>query len=296
MFNSISETIFGTQSSPNKNPNVNMTPRAGKRGNGNTKLKENETTETKIIDQLHNEAKIKDAAIAALTAKVDRLEDEKRSAEFSSGVKRRYHPISTISNVINDNGRQRVKVGTRGSILTTNILQALNVPKKSPADIIAEKFVKVFQNPVDHITYLSSSTFATDLIQVCNAVSEIMEAQPRCLFMQSPVYVFGDIHGNLEDLHFFSDNLWKLGMDLTAGQFLFLGDYVDRGMSCLECVAYLFGLKLLFPQKIHLLRGNHETRDVSLLIFQRYLSLFNFAGQRMGTALHGKIIPLSVQR
>ena len=89
-----------------------------------------------------------------------------------------------------------------------------------------------------------------------------MEEEPRCLFMQSPVYVFGDIHGNLEDLHFFADNIWKLGMDLTAGQFLFLGDYVDRGMSCLECVAYLFGLKVLYPNKIKLLRGNHETRDV----------------------------------
>jgi hypothetical protein len=35
--------------------------------------------------------------------------------------------------------------------------------------------------------------------------------------LQSPVYVIGDIHGNLEDLHFFADNVWKLGMDLTAG-------------------------------------------------------------------------------
>ena len=94
---------------------------------------------------------------------------------------------------------------------------------------------------------------------------KIMEEEPRCLFMQSPVYVFGDIHGNLEDLHFFADNIWKLGMDLTAGQFLFLGDYVDRGMSCLECVAYLFGLKVLYPNKIKLLRGNHETRDVRQL-------------------------------
>lgn len=75
--------------------------------------------------------------------------------------------------------------------------------------------------------------------------------------------MFGDIHGNLEDLHFFADNLWKLGMDLAAGHFLFLGDYVDRGMSCLEVLAYLFGLKILFPNKITLLRGNHETRDVN---------------------------------
>lgn len=46
-----------------------------------------------------------------------------------------------------------------------------------------------------------------------------------------------------QDLNFFADNIWKLGMNLTAGKFLFLGDYVDRGMSGLECLAYLFALK-----------------------------------------------------
>jgi len=87
--------------------------------------------------------------------------------------------------------------------------------------------------------------------------------EPRCVFLQSPAYVFGDIHGNLEDLHFFSDNVWNLGMALTAGNFVFLGDYVDRGMSCLEVVAYLLAMKLMLPQKVFLLRGNHETRDVN---------------------------------
>lgn len=45
-------------------------------------------------------------------------------------------------------------------------------------------------------------------------------------------------------MHFFADNMWKLGMNLTAGKFLFLGDYVDRGLLGLECLAYLFALKV----------------------------------------------------
>lgn len=92
---------------------------------------------------------------------------------------------------------------------------------------------------------------------------KMFEREPRVVFLQSPAYVFGDIHGNLEDLHFFSDNIWRLGMSLTAGSFLFLGDYVDRGLHCLECVAYLFAMKLQLPNKVFLLRGNHETRDIN---------------------------------
>jgi len=94
-------------------------------------------------------------------------------------------------------------------------------------------------------------------------VKRILIEEPRCIFLQSPCYVFGDLHGNIEDLHFFSDNIWRLGMSLTAGNFVFLGDYVDRGMNCLEVVAYLLSMKVLLPDKVTLLRGNHETRDVN---------------------------------
>jgi hypothetical protein len=273
MFSSLSESLFGSGSSPSGTKNhVNMTPRSGKKVSvakgkvlsGGQPSTDEPSAESKQIEYLQRELQIKTAALNALTAKVERLEDSSSAGDMAQVVRRRHHPVVAESNIIGDKGRQRVRMGTRGSITTQNILEAAGEAVKTPTQQIAERFLKMFSDPTNYITYLQSKAFATDLVQICQAVSEILEQQSRCLFLQSPVYVFGDIHGNLEDLHFFADNIWKLGMDLTAGKFLFLGDYVDRGMSCLECVAYLFGLKVLYPHKIDLLRGNHETRDVRL--------------------------------
>lgn len=261
---------------------VNITPRSTKRGQAtkHTPIPSplsptiEELSPQKALSALQNELRIKDSIIQSLTSRVAILEDESSMGnnkkhpivrESCGGgiIAHRSNSIPTISTVIDDKGRHSAKLGTRESLETSKILEAIPDKTKSPEQLIAEKFIAVFQKPTDHLSYLQSNQFATELIEVCEAVEALLEEEPRVIFMQSPVYVFGDIHGNLEDLHFFSDNIWKMGMDLTAGKFLFLGDYVDRGMSSLECVAYLFALKLLHPRKIYLLRGNHETRDVN---------------------------------
>lgn len=148
----------------------------------------------------------------------------------------------------------------QASVTTANILNSL--PSTNPSDM-SEKIIQAFKEPLSMMAYLHSDAFAYDIMKLSEEVREMFMQEPRCIQLRSPLYVFGDVHGNLEDLNFFSDNVWKLGMQLTAGKFLFLGDYVDRGMSSLECIAYLFAQKLIVPTKLYLLRGNHETRGVN---------------------------------
>mmetsp|Transcript_4855 Transcript_4855/g.8704 ORF Transcript_4855/g.8704 Transcript_4855/m.8704 type:complete len:653 (+) Transcript_4855:325-2283(+) len=157
---------------------------------------------------------------------------------------------------------ERNRMGRNASLSTQAILNSLP-DENSSKEVLINRIQDMFRSPNEHVGYLKSEQFAKDLLKLNKKVKGILEDEPRCVFLQSPAYVFGDIHGNLEDLHFFSDNVWNLGMALTAGNFVFLGDYVDRGMSCLEVVAYLLAMKLMLPQKVFLLRGNHETRDVN---------------------------------
>ena len=82
----------------------------------------------------------------------------------------------------------------------------------------------------------------------------------KCDEASSPCFVIGDIHGNLEDLLTMEKHLWN---KLPIGPaLLFLGDYVDRGQWGVECALYVIALKVLYPHKVTILRGNHEVEDV----------------------------------
>lgn len=109
---------------------------------------------------------------------------------------------------------------------------------------------------------LDPALFAKNLIQVCSQVREIFRNEPRLLELSSPVYIMGDLHGNVADLLYFERTLWHIGPGLSPCSLLFLGDYVDRGSFSIEVISYLFAYKLQSPNKVSLLRGNHEIRDV----------------------------------
>lgn len=99
------------------------------------------------------------------------------------------------------------------------------------------------------------------LIKLCNLAKSIFENESNILTLSAPIYVFGDIHGQYSDLIHF---LEMTGLP-PDNSFLFLGDYVDRGNNSIEVCALLFAMKIMFPNNIYLLRGNHECPEVNRL-------------------------------
>jgi serine/threonine-protein phosphatase PP1 catalytic subunit len=98
-----------------------------------------------------------------------------------------------------------------------------------------------------------------DLHWLCTEAIRVLRDDPILLRLQAPLVICGDVHGQFYDLLSFM----KTGGIPPATNYLFLGDYVDRGKNSIEVMAYLLALKVKYPKNLWLLRGNHETRDIS---------------------------------
>jgi diadenosine tetraphosphatase ApaH/serine/threonine PP2A family protein phosphatase len=95
------------------------------------------------------------------------------------------------------------------------------------------------------------------LVRLCDCAASRFQSQPVVLPLQSPITIIGDIHGSIHDL------LRILRVAGPEANYLFLGDYVDRGQYSLECITLLFALTCRYPETCHLIRGNHETTEIS---------------------------------
>lgn len=98
-----------------------------------------------------------------------------------------------------------------------------------------------------------------EITSICQAAREVLLGQPTLIELSPPVKIVGDVHGQYSDLI----RLFEMCGFPPAANYLFLGDYVDRGKQSLETILLLLCYKIKYPENFFLLRGNHECANVT---------------------------------
>ena len=107
-----------------------------------------------------------------------------------------------------------------------------------------------FRDKQNNTFHNCEHTFASGL-QVLKTATDLLAEEPTMLEVPAPVIICGDIHGQYYDLL----KLLNIGGSASSNTYLFLGDYVDRGMFSIECVLLLYAMKIAYPKNVLMLRG-----------------------------------------
>ena len=177
-----------------------------------------------------------------------------------------YHKIS-IDKLPEENKRI-------GETQNKNITDLLQNKRKFNRDLI-EKFIQNLLKPFDWFNDKIMNDIHNklpftyeEIINLINEVKPIIEKDKSLIKIRSPCKIFGNIYGVYNDLMRYFESFGnpsddnQMG-DITFMQYIFLGDFVDRGIYSLEVVLLLFALKVKYPDFIYLIRGHHEDININ---------------------------------
>lgn len=163
------------------------------------------------------------------------------------------------SNAIESNND---KSNTNNAINRPNFLQHHAVstppapqPSMTPIDSITSRLLGLRGSPPGTLCSLAEN----EIKLLCQRVRPILLQQPMLLELEAPLKICGDVHGQFTDLL----RLFEYGGFPPEANYLFLGDYVDRGKQSLETISLLFCYKIKYPENFFILRGNHESAGIN---------------------------------
>lgn len=122
-------------------------------------------------------------------------------------------------------------------------------------DSIIERLLEIQSNRPMRTVQLSEE----EIRGLCMKSREIFLSESVLLELEAPIKICGDIHGQYFDLL----RLFEYGGFPPASNYLFLGDYVDRGKQSLETICLLLSYKIKYPENFFMLRGNHECASIN---------------------------------
>jgi len=125
-----------------------------------------------------------------------------------------------------------------------------------PIDVVIDKLLNLRGKRPGTVCNLLTETECT---MVCHRARDIMIAQPMLLELTAPIKIVGDTHGQFFDLL----RIFEYGGFPPESNYLFLGDYVDRGKQSIEVAVCVLAYKIKYPENFFVLRGNHECASIN---------------------------------
>ena len=161
-----------------------------------------------------------------------------------------------------------------GQVPNKNIISLLDNKRKYNEKLI-EKFITTLLRPFDwynnkEIDSIHESLPFTnqEIFDLIKEVKPLLEKDHSLIRIRSPCKIFGNIHGVYTDLMRYFESFGNPSDDNQMGdinvmQYIFLGDFCDRGLYSLEVILLLFALKVKYPDFIYLIRGHHEDKFIN---------------------------------
>lgn len=163
------------------------------------------------------------------------------------------------------------------------VVKDLPRPPNKPLDNpqIFDKKGKPLYDTIASVLFQQGFLSKPQLKQIIQMATDIFRQEPNLIQLEDPINIVGDLHGQYYDLF----RLIKKAGDPLKHKYLFLGDYVNRGIFSIEVIIYIYSMKICFKKSVFLLRGNHETRAMT-----KFMNFFTECGWKYDQEIYEMII------